>query len=81
MRCLCDSTPCTSSGSPAYHHWEAFFAAALSRLAGLSDNYISILERDDARPKSATVGRIADALQLTSHERAELIGCTHTVTA
>jgi transcriptional regulator with XRE-family HTH domain len=47
-------------------------AAALSKRAGLSTNYVSILERGEARPKSDTVRRLADALALEPADRARL---------
>jgi len=48
-------------------------SAALSKKAGLSLNYVSILERGDARPTTATVRRLAAALQLDDQEEAELL--------
>lgn len=44
-------------------------AAALAKAAGLSYNYISIVERGELRPKSPTVDRIADALKLPDAKR------------
>lgn len=46
-------------------------AAQLCRLAGLSPTYVSDLECGKARPRSATVDRLADAMKLTDVERAE----------
>lgn len=44
-------------------------AAALSRKAGLSTNYISIIERGEARPRWDTAELIAQALGLSEDER------------
>jgi len=41
-------------------------AAALSKAVGLSTNYVSILERGEARPRSETVERLIRGLKLTA---------------
>jgi transcriptional regulator with XRE-family HTH domain len=54
-------------------------AAGLAKQAGLSYNYISIVERGELRPKGDTVERIADALGLLAEKRSEFHRLAKTV--
>lgn len=47
-------------------------AADVSRKAGLSPSYVSVIESGKAIPKPATIHKLADAFGLTAGERAEL---------
>ncbi|MCC6360393.1 MAG: helix-turn-helix transcriptional regulator [Phycisphaerales bacterium] len=47
-------------------------AAAVSRKAGLSLSYVSVIEAGRAIPKPSTIRKLADALGLTESERGEL---------